>query len=736
VTANPRSTDRPANLTVAVLLPTFNGEKYLRQQLDSIAAQTHPPDELLIGDDCSSDATLDIVEAFREQTSLPVSIMRNETNIGLTRNLRRLALAVNSDVIFFSDQDDVWRPQKIETLLSCFSDPHAEAACCDSVPFDSETGAESPKTVWETALRGRRPTASMNVLWRRNFILGHNTAITRAALSECLWPESPDVYYDYWIALVMAAKGTLVLCPQVLTRYRQHGENVVGIVGRRGPTVNIRNWTMTANTLEGVLGHLDLRQVPVPPEVREGMQRRSAFMRERVAYLAAPRRHVSTPVRLLTSREGYFAFGNGFDSFFGDLLALAGRSGTPPARHQDEGGGALHSVPAEETRRLCLGVYADLGYWRDGEGVSSTTAFVSWLARLAEQVDEMVLFGRTHVDAGRSLFPLVTEAKVTFVELPYYQSLNRIRQVARAAPVAAWRWWRNLEVCDAVLIFGPHPFSTVFGLEARARQVPVFVGVRENLANYLSHRTSGWRHRAAAPVAKGLDFAHRRLGKRGAVIVGEEMASRYRAHGLPVLESGVSLLTRQDVVPFEEIRSRAWPGDHVIAVVQRLDPDKNPLLLVDVAEALSTAGSWVLEVAGTGALAEQVASEVDRRGLTNITLRGRVSREEIEDLYRRASFLLHVSFTEGQPQILYEAAAFGLPMVATDVGGVGAALGHGSRGFLVPPGELMPILRAIERLDAEPQTRAAVVEAAWRWSLEETVEAQTANVARFIRANL
>ncbi len=135
--------------------------------------------------------------------------------------------------------------------------------------------------------------------------------------------------------------------------------------------------------------------------------------------------------------------------------------------------------------RLRLGVYADLSYRRDGERVSTTTAFVSWLSQLAEDVDQLVLFGRVDPVPGRSPFELPASSRVRFVEMRFYPSLHDLRAVTRAVLPSWRRWHRELSSCDALLVFGPYPLSTLCELDARASRIPVFVGVRETLSGYV-----------------------------------------------------------------------------------------------------------------------------------------------------------------------------------------------------------------------------------------------------------
>ncbi len=389
--------------------------------------------------------------------------------------------------------------------------------------------------------------------------------------------------------------------------------------------------------------------------------------------------------------------------------------------------------PLTYTDPVHLAVYADLVYWRDDQRISTATAFVSWLGGLSAHVDELVVLGRTHSEPGRVDHEL-TGKGIRFVPLPYYESLHRIASVVAATARSAALWHRELSVCDAVLLFGPHPYAAVFGLQARFAQVPVIVGVRQDFPKYLVHRAIGWRRVPAAATGYGLEFVHRRLARSGGVVaIGYEMAQRYTNNRTRVMTTGVSLVQPSDIVSMKDVQARPWPGDHQILAAGRLDPEKNPMLLIEVAKALKRSGPWRLIVAGTGSLAGELADQVRSQSLDDvIILVGRLDHDQLFKLYRNSTLFLHVSLTEGQPQVLYEAAAAGLPIVATAVGGVPAALAHGERGLLVPPNDAGAITCAVSKLGAEPE-RWAMVDAALKWAANETLDAQVARVSSFIK---
>ena len=107
---------------VSVAMATFNGERYLRQQLESLAAQTRLPDELIVSDDASLDSTWGILEEFAERSPFPVRLTRNEHTFGFAQNFSRSLSLCTGDIVFLCDQDDVWLEEKISTRLQAFSE--------------------------------------------------------------------------------------------------------------------------------------------------------------------------------------------------------------------------------------------------------------------------------------------------------------------------------------------------------------------------------------------------------------------------------------------------------------------------------------------------------------------------------------------------------------------------------------------------------------------------------------
>ncbi|EIO7716388.1 glycosyltransferase, partial [Campylobacter coli] len=110
------------NDTVAVILATYNGEKYLKQQIDSILDQTYKDIKIYIGDDSSKDNTINIIKTYKNLYPDKITYYQNETNIGFIKNFEKLLQIAKEDYIAFSDQDDVWLPCKLEEQIKAIKE--------------------------------------------------------------------------------------------------------------------------------------------------------------------------------------------------------------------------------------------------------------------------------------------------------------------------------------------------------------------------------------------------------------------------------------------------------------------------------------------------------------------------------------------------------------------------------------------------------------------------------------
>jgi glycosyltransferase involved in cell wall biosynthesis len=373
-----------------------------------------------------------------------------------------------------------------------------------------------------------------------------------------------------------------------------------------------------------------------------------------------------------------------------------------------------------------VAVYTDYIYHREGDAVYAERAFALFLARLGQDLERLVVVGRLDPRLGRAHYRLPDE--IEFVALAHYESLARPGAVAQALACSARRFWAVLGDVDTVWLLGPHPLSLAFAALARLRRRRVVLGVRQDLPAYVRSRHPGrrWIHLSGDALERAWLLLARR---HAAIVVGPELARRY-AHAGRLLELSVSLVAESDIASPEAVAARSYDGELCALSVGRLEVEKNPLLLADVLAALPE--PWRLVVCGEGPLAAALEERLRALGVAErAELRGYVPIDGgLLDVYRSSHALLHVSWTEGLPQVLFEAFAGRLPVVATDVGGVAPAAGEAA--LLIPPGDAHAAAAALERVAADPELRARLIEAGVERVRGRTLEAECRRVAAFL----
>ena len=380
-----------------------------------------------------------------------------------------------------------------------------------------------------------------------------------------------------------------------------------------------------------------------------------------------------------------------------------------------------------------LAVYTDYVYTREGDAIYAERAFALFLAGLAEHVERLVIVGRLSPRSGASHYRLPDS--VEFVPLPHYSSLVNAGQSVPAMARSLGRFWRVLRDVDTAWLLGPYMLSVLFGVLAALRRRRVRLGVRQDLPRYVRSRHPGkrWVHLAAG----ALEGTYRVLARRWpVVVVGPELARNYAA-ARRVLPITVSLVPSEQIASEAEAAARDYSGDELVALsVGRLEREKNPLLLADILARLRELDPrWRLVVAGEGPMEDDLRARLSSLGVADAAdVRGYVPIDGgLPELYRSSHAFLHVSWTEGLPQVLFESFAAGLPVVATEVGGVPAAVGDAA--LLVPPGDAERPAEELARVGRDANLRARLVAAGLARVREHTLEAETRRVAEFLAAD-
>jgi glycosyltransferase involved in cell wall biosynthesis len=223
--------------TVDILLATYNGEKYLREQLDSILWQNHRDWRLIIRDDCSHDGTLAIINEFRAQNPDKILLLDvNGTNLGVVRNFSHLLDNATADYVMFCDQDDVWLPHKISVTLDKMHELEKAPGLREAllVFTDLTVVAEDGDTVladsvWNYQQLDPGNVTHLNRLLLQNIPTGCTVMINRALRDKAAPIPADAAMHDWWLTLVAAVFGSIGYLPEATIRYRQHGKNVCGV---------------------------------------------------------------------------------------------------------------------------------------------------------------------------------------------------------------------------------------------------------------------------------------------------------------------------------------------------------------------------------------------------------------------------------------------------------------------------------------------------------------------------
>jgi glycosyltransferase involved in cell wall biosynthesis len=220
-------------MRISIAMCTYNGARFVSEQLQSIATQTRVPDELIVCDDGSRDDTISIIERFAASVPFPVRIFANEQNLGSTGNFEKAISLCSGELIALCDQDDIWMENKLEYLEPCFADSSIGGVFSDASLVD-EDSQPSDGTLWRVfgftpRLRDQwRTQSALPVLMKQDIVTGA-TLMFRAELRSSILPISREWIHDGWIAWMIAMTSQLDFLDAPLIRYRVHRSQQAGI---------------------------------------------------------------------------------------------------------------------------------------------------------------------------------------------------------------------------------------------------------------------------------------------------------------------------------------------------------------------------------------------------------------------------------------------------------------------------------------------------------------------------
>jgi len=206
---------------VSIVMTTYNGEKFIRKQLDSIVNQTYKNLEIIICDDCSSDNTIDIIKAYQKKDKR-IKLYINEKNLGFTKNFEKAISLCNGDYIALADQDDIWRLNKIEVMIKNIDDAIL-------VYGDEKIIDENDNIIANSFFEFEEFNKSDNCYKKflcSNYIPGHNMMFKKELILKIIPIPKELLYHDMWITILAAKNGNIKYIDKTLGYYRQHTENI------------------------------------------------------------------------------------------------------------------------------------------------------------------------------------------------------------------------------------------------------------------------------------------------------------------------------------------------------------------------------------------------------------------------------------------------------------------------------------------------------------------------------
>jgi glycosyltransferase involved in cell wall biosynthesis len=221
-------------MKLSVALCTYNGEKYIEKQLNSIFNQTIAIDEINICDDGSNDKTIEIINQIQKEHPSIIKLYQNKTNLGCSKNFEKAIELCQGDYIFLSDQDDLWKKDKVEKTLAVFNqNPNAEGVFSNAELIDENDNLIPNLTIWDSVFflekELPKPIDFFNVVSKNGNIVTGATLCIRNNVKHFITSFEDDVLHDEKIATLLILRDSLYYSTENLISYRIHDKQQVGM---------------------------------------------------------------------------------------------------------------------------------------------------------------------------------------------------------------------------------------------------------------------------------------------------------------------------------------------------------------------------------------------------------------------------------------------------------------------------------------------------------------------------
>lgn len=203
-------------MKISIALASYNGQEYILEQLESFSSQTRLPDEVVISDDCSTDETIELIRKFSLSAPFVVRLYLNEVNLGYAQNFANALSKTTGDLIFLSDQDDVWFPNKINDIYNIAISSEALLIMNDAEITDRNLSPSGLSKLNQIKAMGFKSN---------KFVMGCCAAIKRDLLDLTLPIDSSFPAHDTWISWFAEFMGLKLVCSEIMQYYRRHETN-------------------------------------------------------------------------------------------------------------------------------------------------------------------------------------------------------------------------------------------------------------------------------------------------------------------------------------------------------------------------------------------------------------------------------------------------------------------------------------------------------------------------------
>lgn len=220
-------------MKISVAVCTYNGEKFLHPQIDSILGQSVQVDEIVVCDDGSKDQTSRILSEYQNKFPGIVKVHINTENLRSVKNFEKAISLCTGDIIFLSDQDDLWHPDKVKDFLKVFEEnPTVEVIASNALTINEQGKTIEKKTIWDIFSLFKQhhiPYTYFEVInLVGNIATGANMALRRSIINDIIPFPDNHYHHDEWIALVSSCKNTFYFIDDKKSCYRIHDQQQVG----------------------------------------------------------------------------------------------------------------------------------------------------------------------------------------------------------------------------------------------------------------------------------------------------------------------------------------------------------------------------------------------------------------------------------------------------------------------------------------------------------------------------